>query len=88
MFGWVKNVGKFIGRQARTKTGKFGITVGATVLSGLIGGDELAAKAPHIVEQVYSVVSDPTNALYGLGLMYLRDKEAKAEALKRERLKK
>jgi len=80
---WFKSVGKFIGRQARTKTGQYAMSLIATVAVGQVAGDEITARVPEIVGHVFNVINDPQNALFALGAMYLRDKEAKAEARKR-----
>ena len=75
MWGVFKSIGGFFKRQAKTKTGKYGI--------GIIAGAILANNAPPgIVQYIPAVVEQvlsPEVAAGMAGVMFLRDKAAKKD---------
>ena len=73
MFGFIRKPFRFIKRQAKTKTGKLGLTI----LAGVA-----APHIPFVGQHVPEIVSNVLAGEMGIGalaLMFLRDQKAKEQ---------
>jgi len=83
MFG---GVGRFLKRQAMTKSGKQGLSLLAGTLAMSLAGEEVGGMVGEQTFNALNGVFNPTTAVIGLGVMFLRDRGAKTEEAKRRRL--